>query len=99
MNEQTIKGKWNEIKGEIQKTWGDITGDELESTKGNLKSIGGILQQKYGYKKDEVRSRLDSIAAKFGQKIDDWKEDASSSAAEKSEQVKRNLKNDSDYEQ
>lgn len=94
MNEQILKGKWKEIKGEIQKSWGDITGDELESTKGNLKAIGGILQQKYGHKQEEVRSRLDSIAAKFGQKLDDWKDDASSSTSDKTEEFKKDLKKD-----
>ncbi len=94
MNEQILKGKWNEIKGEIQKSWGDITGDELESTKGNLKAIGGILQQKYGHKKEEVRSRLDSIAAKFDQKLEEWKDDASSSASDKNKEFKKDLKDD-----
>ena len=47
LNENTIKGKWLEIKGDIQKAWGKLTDDELEKTKGDMKAIGGLIQQKY----------------------------------------------------
>lgn len=35
-NENTIKGKWLEIKGEIQKSWGKLTDDEIDKTQGDL---------------------------------------------------------------
>lgn len=34
-NEQSIKGKWLEIRGELQKAWGKLTNDELDQTKGD----------------------------------------------------------------
>ncbi len=88
MNQDILQGKWKEIKGEIQKTWGDMTSDELEQSKGNLTSISGLIQQKYGYKKEEVSTKLDSILARFGDKVADVK----SSAVKMTETIKTDLK-------
>ncbi len=72
-NEDTIKGKWKEIKGEIRTHWGKMTEDELEQTSGNFTSITGIIQQRYGSKKEEIQQMLHTIASKFTQKSVDLK--------------------------
>jgi len=79
INEEILKGKWNEIKGEIRTQWGKMTDDELEKSKGNLTSITGIIQQRYGSKKEEVEKNLEKIVSRFSQK---------------SEQIKNDLRND-----
>ena len=65
INENTIKGKWLEIKGDIQKSWGELTHDELDKTKGDVKAISGLLQQKYGQAQDSYSQKLSEIFAKF----------------------------------
>jgi uncharacterized protein YjbJ (UPF0337 family) len=60
-NKDVFKGKWNELKGEIRKKWGQLTDDELESTKGDVTAIGGIIQQRYGTAKEEVKTKLDEV--------------------------------------
>ena len=76
MNTDMVKGKWTEIKGEIQKAWGDLTGDEIEKTKGDVKSIEGLIQQRYGTFKDTQRDQLNGIFSKFAEKKDDVMETA-----------------------
>lgn len=83
MNEETVKGKWSEIKGEITKAWGDLTGDDLEKTKGNMEAIGGLITQKYGSKKEEISKSLKEIFGKFENK-----------AAQGTETVKEELRKD-----
>lgn len=73
LNEETLKGKWTEIKGEILTQWGKMTDDELNQSKGNLTSIAGLIQQRYGAKKEEVQQKLDSILAKFADRTEDAK--------------------------
>ena len=68
INEDTVKGKWLEIKGEIQKSWGKLTSDELEQTKGDMKSIAGLVQQKYGEDKDKFQKKYDEILSRFKNK-------------------------------
>ena len=70
MNNEMIQGKWKEIKGEIITQWGKMTDDEVEQTTGNLISITGLVQQKYGEKKEEIELKLSSIIAKFSQKTE-----------------------------
>ena len=66
MNENIFKGKWKEIKGEIVRSWGKITEDELEQTKGDLTKISGIVQQKYGETQESVRERLNAFTTADG---------------------------------
>ena len=65
INENTVKGKWLEIKGEVQKAWGKLTDDELEKTKGDMKSISGLIQQKYGEAQEKSDTKLSEIFKKF----------------------------------
>lgn len=68
MNQDVIKGKWKEIKGEIQKQWGKLTNDELEQTKGDMTAVNGLIQQKYGHAKDEVSKSLNDLTGKYAQR-------------------------------
>lgn len=65
MNQSQIAGKWKEIKGEIRKAWGDLTDDEVEQTKGNMESISGLIQQKFGLTKEQASERLNKVYGKF----------------------------------
>ncbi|MFZ4403653.1 MAG: CsbD family protein [Pseudobdellovibrionaceae bacterium] len=82
VNAQIVKGKWKEIKGDVQKAWGKLTDDELEKTKGEFKAISGLIQQKYGAAQDASGKKLTEIFKKF----EEQKEHAVSA-------VKKNLKN------
>jgi uncharacterized protein YjbJ (UPF0337 family) len=71
INENVAKGKWKEIKGGIQKAWGDLTEDELDKTEGDRTKISGMLQKKYGMKQEEAESKLNDIFGKFGSTEED----------------------------
>lgn len=58
MNPNIVRGKWKEIKGEIVKSWGKITEDELEQTRGDFVKVAGLIQQKYGETQESVREHL-----------------------------------------
>ena len=65
INQDTINGKWLEIKGEVQKAWGQLTDDELTQTKGDMKAIGGLIQQKYADQKETYSKKLSDIFKRF----------------------------------
>lgn len=65
INQDSINGKWLEIKGEVQKAWGNLTSDEIEKTKGDLKSIAGLVQQKYGENKEQFEKKFSEITHQF----------------------------------
>ena len=70
LNQEQIKGKWDEIKGGIRNLWGKVTDDELEKTNGNIQSVAGIVQEKYGETKESIRKKLDTLMDSFDNKTD-----------------------------
>jgi len=54
MNEDILKGKWTQLKGDIQKNWGKLTDDDLDMIEGDATKLAGILQEKYGMAKDDA---------------------------------------------
>ena len=70
LNDDKLAGKWLEIKGEVQKAWGKLTSDELETTKGDMKSIGGLIQQRYADEKETYGKKLSDIYERFTDKKD-----------------------------
>ncbi|MBX7230763.1 MAG: CsbD family protein [Bdellovibrionales bacterium] len=79
MNQNMLKGKWTEIKGEIQKMWGKVNSNELEETKGDLTKISGLIQQKYGKSKEDFSDKLHEIFNKFEEKKEDKVKDLNDS--------------------
>ena len=61
MNEDILKGKWNEMTGEIKKQWGKLTDDDLMMISGDKEKLVGLLQTKYGYAKDKVEEEYKSF--------------------------------------
>ena len=59
MDKDIFKGKWKQLKGEFKKQWGKLTDDELDMAEGDREKFLGVLQEKYGYSKDEARKNLD----------------------------------------
>ena len=54
MNKDTIEGKWDQLKGNVQKKWGKLTDDDMDVIKGDAKILKGKLQEKYGMTKEEA---------------------------------------------
>ena len=95
LNEDTLKGKWNEAKGEIQKMWGKLTDDDMDQAKGQLTALKGIIQQHYGESKESVQNKLNDY---FGNVWSDLKhgvaetaEKAKNAASEARESSKQKL--------
>ncbi len=58
INENIAAGNWKELKGRIRSAWGKLTDDELETTKGDITAIAGMVQKKYGSGQEDVRKKL-----------------------------------------
>lgn len=69
MDNNIITGKWKELKGEVMKTWGELTSDEVDRTQGNATSLVGLLQQKLGMAKDEATKRINDLITKHSDQI------------------------------
>jgi uncharacterized protein YjbJ (UPF0337 family) len=67
LNKDIFEGKWKEMRGQIKGWWGKLTNDDLELAGGNVEQIVGLLQQKYGYTRQNAEEE-------FNRRIMDVKE-------------------------
>jgi uncharacterized protein YjbJ (UPF0337 family) len=58
MNDLTIKGNWNELKGKLKQKFSELTDDDLSFTEGKEDELIGRLQKKLGKTKDEIKKEL-----------------------------------------
>jgi uncharacterized protein YjbJ (UPF0337 family) len=68
ITQDTVNKKWFEIKGEIQKAWSKLSIDEIEITKGNIRSIAGLVEQKYGQEQEKFLKKFSRITEPFQSK-------------------------------
>lgn len=61
MNWDQIQGQWKQLKGRVQAKWAELTDDDLDKVKGDREKLEGILQEKYGKSKEEVRREVDEF--------------------------------------
>ena len=59
LNEDQLKGKWKQFKGELKRKWGNFTDDDILYIEGSRDKLEGKIQERYGARKDEVRKWID----------------------------------------
>jgi uncharacterized protein YjbJ (UPF0337 family) len=60
MNNDRIKGKWHQLKGEIKRKWGQVTDDDLTEAEGNMEKLIGKIQERSGERREAIEKWLDS---------------------------------------
>ena len=65
MNYDTIKGKFNQIKGDAKTEFGKLTDDELMMLEGQSDKFVGVVQEKYGIAKEEAEKKVDDFLKKY----------------------------------
>jgi uncharacterized protein YjbJ (UPF0337 family) len=63
MNWDQIAGNWKQFTGKVKEKWGKLTDDDLTTIAGKRDQLAGLLQQKYGYAKQEAEKELDEFSA------------------------------------
>jgi uncharacterized protein YjbJ (UPF0337 family) len=61
MNQDVLKGKWLQMKGEVRRQWGKLTDDDLDQIEGNAEIMAGKLQERYGWGRDEAQREVDDF--------------------------------------
>ncbi len=60
MNWDQIKGKWQQLRGDIKQRWGKLTDDDLEVAEGKRDVLVGKIQERYGIAKEEAEKQVDA---------------------------------------
>ena len=56
-----LKGNWNQVKGKLKQTYGDLTEDDLTYVEGKEDELLGRIQKRTGKTKDEVKQFIDQL--------------------------------------
>lgn len=59
MNLDQLEGKWKQLKGEARVQWGKLTDDDLDQVQGNAEKLIGVVQERYGYAREEAKAEVD----------------------------------------
>jgi uncharacterized protein YjbJ (UPF0337 family) len=59
MNTDVLKGKWNQLKGNVRKQWGKLTDDDVDQVQGSAEILQGRIQERYGRTKEEAQREVD----------------------------------------
>lgn len=58
MNKDIFDGKWEQLKGQVQKRWGKLTDDDIDVIKGDATILAGKIQEKYGMTREAAEKEL-----------------------------------------
>ena len=61
MNEDIIKGKWKEVKGQLRQKFSELTDDDIGAMQGTNEELVGRLQKTYGYEKERAQKEVDNF--------------------------------------
>ena len=59
MNWDQLEGKWKQMKGSVRQQWGKLTDSDLEVIAGNRDRLVGMVQERYGYAKEDAQKKAD----------------------------------------
>ena len=59
MNEDIFTGQWKEMRGALRSWWGKLTDDDFEWIGGQKDKLIGMIQEKYGYTRDQARDEME----------------------------------------
>ena len=54
------EGRWDQLKGKVKQTWGDVTDDDLDVAEGNYDEMVGRIKTRTGEAEDAVCRRLEN---------------------------------------
>jgi uncharacterized protein YjbJ (UPF0337 family) len=63
--EQRLFGHWDSLKGKIKEHWGQITDDELAEVEGQYDQLVGLIQQKTGEARQQIKTVIDELAEEY----------------------------------
>jgi len=63
INQQTLQGNWNELKGQLRKHWGQLTDDDVSKFDGNVDQLVGLIQRKTGEGREAIEKYLDQLSS------------------------------------
>ncbi len=62
MNWYQIADDWKKFTGKVKAKWSKLTDDDLTTFSGKSDQLAGLLQQKYGYAKEQAEREISDFS-------------------------------------
>ena len=91
MNSDILKGKWNQIKGDAKKSFGKFTDDDMMVIEGDATKAAGILQERYGYTREEAEKKWNEFTGRFADTAESMKNDVKGAVKDMKADIKNKM--------
>jgi len=61
LNWDRVEGNWKHFTGKVKEEWGKLTDDDIKRVGGKREQLEGLLQERYGYAKDQAKKSVDAF--------------------------------------
>ena len=61
LNWDSVEGNWKQFTGKVKEQWGKLTDDDLAKVAGKRDQLEGMLQERYGYGKEQAKKNVDEF--------------------------------------
>jgi uncharacterized protein YjbJ (UPF0337 family) len=61
MNEDQLKGQWEQLKGKFKRAWAELTDDDFLRAEGSIDKMYGIIQERFGDTKADIQRKLNQV--------------------------------------
>ena len=68
MNEDIFVGQWKQMRGELKSWWGKLADDDLDRIGGQKDRLIGLVQEKYGYARDQAEQEVERRFKEYSEK-------------------------------
>jgi uncharacterized protein YjbJ (UPF0337 family) len=58
MNQDILKGRWAQLKGELKTQWGKLTDNDITQIEGQKDKLVGKVRERYGIERDEAERQV-----------------------------------------
>jgi uncharacterized protein YjbJ (UPF0337 family) len=62
-HEQQAEGSWKQFKGRLRESYGALTDDDVERSKGRREQLIGQIQEKTGEARETIAQKIDEMAS------------------------------------
>jgi uncharacterized protein YjbJ (UPF0337 family) len=68
MNHDIFAGQWKQMRGTLKSWWGKLSDDDFEWIAGQKDKLIGLVQEKYGYTRDQAQDEVERRFNEYGDK-------------------------------
>lgn len=58
MNQDQLKGQWEQLKGKFKRAWAELTDDDFLRAEGSYDKMCGIVQERFGETRESIKEKL-----------------------------------------